>query len=172
MFEESDFIQSELYKNSLKISKRNTGVLYYDCSNFFFETEQESGLRQYGFSKEHRPNPIVQMGLFMDGWKRNGSDEVYDLTEIDEDKCYDKIFYKDRWIKSKRGQISYLYDDEWADDCEFALFSHFFISLRSFSVMLAVPHHTAIPTIAITTRKLFTIFFNASLHVTGQPLTH
>ncbi len=64
---ESDFIQSNLYKNSLKVSKRNTGILYYDCTNYFFEIEQEKGLKQYGFSKEHRPNPIVQMGLFMDG---------------------------------------------------------------------------------------------------------
>lgn len=64
---ESDFIQAELYKNSLNLSKRNTSILYYDCTNYFFETEQEDGLRQYGHSKEHRPNPIVQMGLFMDG---------------------------------------------------------------------------------------------------------
>lgn len=64
---ESDFIQSSLYNNSLKISKRNTGVLYYDCTNYFFEIEQEEGNKQYGLSKEHRPNPIVQMGLFMDG---------------------------------------------------------------------------------------------------------
>lgn len=64
---ESDFIQSELYKNSLEISKRNTGVLYYDCTNYFFEIEQEDGLKQYGFGKDHKPNPIVQMGLFMDG---------------------------------------------------------------------------------------------------------
>ena len=64
---ETDFIQSELYKNSLKVSKRNTHILYYDCTNYFFEIEQESGLRQYGPSKEHRPNPITQMGLFMDG---------------------------------------------------------------------------------------------------------
>lgn len=64
---ESDFIQTNLYKNSLKISKRNTGILYYDCTNYFFEIEQEKGLKQYGVSKEHRPNPIVQMGLFMDG---------------------------------------------------------------------------------------------------------
>lgn len=64
---ENEFIQSELYKNSLKVSKRNTGVLYYDCTNYFFELEQEEGLKQYGPSKEHRPNPIVQMGLFMDG---------------------------------------------------------------------------------------------------------
>lgn len=64
---ETDFIQSELYKNSLTLSKRNTSILYYDCTNYFFELEQENGLRQYGPSKEHRPNPIVQMGLFMDG---------------------------------------------------------------------------------------------------------
>ncbi len=64
---ETDFIQSELYKNSLKVSKRNTNILYYDCTNYFFEIEDESGLRQYGPSKEHRPNPITQMGLFMDG---------------------------------------------------------------------------------------------------------
>ena len=64
---ETDFIQSELYKNSLKVSKRNTNILYYECTNYFFEIEEESGLRQYGPSKEHRPNPITQMGLFMDG---------------------------------------------------------------------------------------------------------
>ena len=64
---ESDFIESSVYKNSLKISKRNTKVLYYDCTNFFFEIEKADGLKQYGVSKEHRPSPIVQMGLFMDG---------------------------------------------------------------------------------------------------------
>ncbi len=64
---EADFIQSSLYANSLAVSKRNTQVLYYDCTNYFFEIEQESGIKQYGYSKEHRPNPIVQMGLFMDG---------------------------------------------------------------------------------------------------------
>lgn len=64
---EVDFIQSELYKNSLKVSKRNTGILYYDCTNYFFEIEEEDGLKQYGLAKDHKPNPIVQMGLFMDG---------------------------------------------------------------------------------------------------------
>ena len=64
---ESDYIQSQLYKNSLSISKRNDRILYYDCTNYFFEIEQEDGLKQYGVSKEHRPNPIVEMGLFMDG---------------------------------------------------------------------------------------------------------
>ena len=64
---ETDFIQSALYENSLKVSKRNTGVLYYDCTNYFFEIEQEDGNKQYGPAKDHKPNPIVQMGLFMDG---------------------------------------------------------------------------------------------------------
>lgn len=178
---ESDFIQSELYKNSLKISKRNTGVLYYDCTNYFFEIEQEDGLKQYGVSKEHRPNPIIQMGLFMDGdgiplafninkgntneqvtlvpleeqilsdfnlskfvvctdaglsstdnrkfnnigsrafittqsikklkkhlkgwaldtngWHLSGENKVYDISNLDEEKYKDKIFYKERWIK-------------------------------------------------------------------------
>lgn len=178
---ESDFIQSKLYSNSLKISKRNTGVLYYDCTNYFFEIEQEDGLKQYGISKEHRPNPIVQMGLFMDGdgiplafsinkgntneqvtltplekqilsdfnlskfivctdaglastdnrkfndkeerafittqsikklkkhlkewaldscgWNLNNDMKTYDISELDEEKYKDKIFYKERWIK-------------------------------------------------------------------------
>ncbi len=64
---ETDFIQSELYKNSLSIFKRNDHVLYYDCTNYFFEIEQEDGFKQYGPSKENKPNPIVGMGLFMDG---------------------------------------------------------------------------------------------------------
>ena len=63
---ENDFIQSQLYLNSLKISKRNAGILYFDCTNYFFEIDVPSGLKQYGYSKEHRQSPIVQMGLFMD----------------------------------------------------------------------------------------------------------
>ena len=65
--EESDFIQSEVYKNTNYFGKRNDKILYYDCSNFYFEIEQEDGNKKYGKSKEHRPNPIVQMGLFIDG---------------------------------------------------------------------------------------------------------
>lgn len=63
---ESDYIQEELYRNSNFVHDRNTRILYYDCTNYYFETEQESGDRKYGKSKEHRPNPIVTMGLFMD----------------------------------------------------------------------------------------------------------
>ena len=64
--EESDFIQSELYKNSNFVHPRNQKILYYDCTNYYFEIEEESGSKHYGKSKENRPNPIVTMGLFMD----------------------------------------------------------------------------------------------------------
>ncbi len=64
---ECDFIQSEAYKNSNFQVDRNDGVLYYDCTNYYFEIEQEDGSKKYGKSKEHRPNPIVQMGMFTDG---------------------------------------------------------------------------------------------------------
>jgi len=64
---EYDFIQSELYKNSHLIGKRNDKLLFYDCTNYYFEIEQEDGIKKYGKSKEHRPNPIIQMGMFMDG---------------------------------------------------------------------------------------------------------
>ncbi len=65
--EENDLIQSEVFKNSNFLGERNSRILYYDCSNFYFEIEQEEGDKKYGKSKEHRPNPIVQMGLFIDG---------------------------------------------------------------------------------------------------------
>ena len=64
--EESDFIQSELYKNSNFLHPRNNRILYYDCTNYYFEIEEESDSKRYGKSKENRPNPIVTMGLFMD----------------------------------------------------------------------------------------------------------
>ena len=73
-----DYI-AHLFKNSNKIIKRDTSVCYFDCTNYYFEIEEQDedyidevtgefikGFRKYGPSKEHRPNPIVQMGLFMD----------------------------------------------------------------------------------------------------------
>lgn len=64
---ESDFIESEIYKNSIDVVDRKATILYYDCTNYFFEIEEADGLKQYGKSKENRPKPIVQMGLFLDG---------------------------------------------------------------------------------------------------------
>lgn len=177
---ENDYYQSQLYKNSDKIIDRKTGVLYYDCTNYYFEIEEEDDFRKYGVSKEHRPNPIVQMGLFMDadgiplsfslfngneneqpsmtplekkiikdfdmskfivctdaglsstenrrfndvgnrkfvttqsvkklksflkdfaladdGWSLPGSRKKYKLSELDEEKNFEKTFFKERWI--------------------------------------------------------------------------
>lgn len=177
---ENDFFQSQLYKNSQSITERRKDVLYYDCTNYYFEIEDEDDFRKYGVSKEHRPNPIVQMGLFIDsdgiplsfsvfdgnfseqpsmtplekkilqdfdtsdfvvctdsglssianrrfnsiqgrgfvtaqsikklkgflqdfclsddGWYLPGSGRKYKLSELDEEKDCDRVFYKDRWI--------------------------------------------------------------------------
>ena len=64
--EESDYIQSRLFKNSSDIQKRRTQVIYYDCTNFYFEIDPAEDDKQFGKSKENRPLPIVGMGLFMD----------------------------------------------------------------------------------------------------------
>lgn len=74
-----DLFLNHLFTESNNIVKRDTSVCYYDCTNYYFEIESPDeqcfddvtgeylyGLRQYGPSKEHRPNPIVEMGLFMD----------------------------------------------------------------------------------------------------------
>ena len=65
--ENMDYIQEQLFNNSKNVIKRNSKVIYYDCTNYFFEIDNEDDLRKYGISKEHKPNPIVGMGLFMDG---------------------------------------------------------------------------------------------------------
>ena len=64
---ETENIEAQVYKNSLNVIERNTKILYYDCTNYFFEVEQAEGIKQFGRNKENRPLPIVQMGLFMDG---------------------------------------------------------------------------------------------------------
>lgn len=75
-----DELQASIWASSQKMTKRNTRVIYYDCTNYYFETENNDlkesdkavsgrrvGIRRRGKSKEHRPNPIVQMGMLMDG---------------------------------------------------------------------------------------------------------
>lgn len=64
--EENDFIQAQLYHNSQKVIDRRRDILYYDCTNYFFELEEADDLRRYGKSKQHQPLPLVGMGLFMD----------------------------------------------------------------------------------------------------------
>ena len=186
---ESDYIQARLFRNSMVAGKRRTEVIYYDCTNFYFEIEEAEDDKQFGVSKENRPLPIVEMGLFMDrdgiplafcinpgneseqlsliplekklmekfdmsrfivctdaglssntnryfnsygkadatrdfittqsvkklkahlkkwalapeGWRLSGSDgrTTYNINELDEAECLDRIYYKSRWIKEK-----------------------------------------------------------------------
>lgn len=69
-------IQNQIYKRSSDFIERKLNTMYYDCTNYYFEIEIEDDFRKYGFSKEHRPNPIVQMGLFAD---ENGIPICFDL---------------------------------------------------------------------------------------------
>lgn len=97
-------IQSEVYKSSSQVCERNTGVLYYDCTNFFFEAEGEDALRKYGVSKEHRPNPIVQLGLFMDGngiplaFNVNPGSQSEQLSPIPTEKMIERDFGLSKFI--------------------------------------------------------------------------
>jgi len=188
---ENDFIQAELYKNSQKVVERRKDILYYDCTNYYFELEEADDLRRYGKSKQHQPLPLVGMGLFMDydgiplafdifpgnqseqptlkplekkvisdygldqiivctdaglssksnrkfndksiggerlrsfittqsvkqlpaylkdfaldpdGWHLIGDSRTYNISELDETEDYNKIYYKDRWIKEDLSQ--------------------------------------------------------------------
>ena len=116
--EESDFIQEELYRNSNFVHARNTRVLYYDCTNYYFEIEEENGNKKYGKSKEHRPNPLVTMGLFMDA---DGIPLAFDLfpgnqneqvtlkpleTKVIRDfECSEFIFCSDAGLGSKNNRF-------------------------------------------------------------------
>lgn len=116
--EESDFIQEELYKNSNFIHSRNSKILYYDCTNYYFETEAEDGIKKYGKSKEHRPNPIITMGLFMDA---DGIPLAFDIflgnqneqltlkplekKVIKDFNCSEFVFYSDAGLGGKSNRF-------------------------------------------------------------------
>lgn len=65
--ENLDDIQKELYINSKAVIDRNTKIHYFDCTNYYFDINEETDLQKYGKGKDHKPNPLVGMGLFMDG---------------------------------------------------------------------------------------------------------
>jgi len=115
--EESDFIQEELYHNSNFVHPRNSKILYYDCTNYYFEIEQEEGIKKYGKSKEHRPNPIVTMGLFMDAdgiplafdvFPGNQNEQTtlrpLESKVINDFKCSDFIFCSDAGLGGKQNR--------------------------------------------------------------------
>ena len=67
MADNIDFIQEKIFENSKNVIKRNSEIIYYDCTNYFFEIELDDEFRKYGINKQHQPKPQVGMGLFMDG---------------------------------------------------------------------------------------------------------
>ena len=118
MAEESYFIQEELYKNSNFVHPRNNKILYYDCTNYFFEIESEDGLKQYGKGKENRPNPIVTMGLFMDAdgiplafdiFPGNQNEQTtlqpLEATIIRDFNCNEFVFCSDSGLGSKNNRF-------------------------------------------------------------------
>ena len=64
---ETNFIQEKLFENSLNILDRNSKIIYFDCTNYYFEIPNENEFKKYGINKQHQPSPQVGMGLFMDG---------------------------------------------------------------------------------------------------------
>ena len=62
-----DYLQKEIYNNSKLVVNRDTRIIYFDCTNYYFDINEEDDLRKYGKGKDHKPNPLVGMGLFMDG---------------------------------------------------------------------------------------------------------
>ena len=114
--EESDYIQAELYRNSNYIHKRNTRVLYYDCTNYYFE--QERGDAKYGKNKENKPNPIVGMGLFMDAdgfplsfdlFPGNQNEQLtlkdHEHKVINDFQCSQFVYCSDSGLGSKKNRL-------------------------------------------------------------------
>jgi len=82
--EHKEALQLWMHERVLKKYSRDTSLVYYDLTNYYFETDQQDGFRMKGVCKEHRPDPIVQMGLFMD---RNGIPVSYKLFAGNEADC-------------------------------------------------------------------------------------
>lgn len=116
--DECDYIQAELYRNSNFIHKRNTAILYYDCTNYYFEIEQERGDAKYGKGKENRPNPIIGMGMFMDAdgfplsfdtYEGNQNEQLtlkpHEQKIINDFDCSRFIYVSDSGLGSKTNRV-------------------------------------------------------------------
>lgn len=116
--DECDYIQAELYRNSNFIHKRNTAILYYDCTNYYFEIEQERGDAKYGKGKENRPNPIIGMGMFMDAdgfplsfdtYEGNQNEQLtlkpHEQKIINDFDCSQFIYVSDSGLGSKTNRV-------------------------------------------------------------------
>ena len=62
-----DYIQKQLYSNSKSVVDRNTKIMFFDCTNYYFDINEETELQKYGHGKDGKAKPLVGMGLFMDG---------------------------------------------------------------------------------------------------------
>jgi transposase len=82
--EHRDNLQLWINEKIKKLYSRDSSLVYYDVTNYYFEIDQPDGLRRKGVSKEHRPNPIVQMGLFMD---KQGIPITYQLFPGNTNDC-------------------------------------------------------------------------------------
>ena len=92
-----DYIQKELYNNSKSVVDRNTKIYYFDCTNYYFDINEEDDLRKYGNSKDHKPNPLVGMGLFMD---EKGLPISFDIFPGNENETKHLIPLQEKIIKS------------------------------------------------------------------------
>lgn len=102
---EMDYIQEKLFENSLNTLNRNSRVIYFDCTNYYFEIDDEDDLKKYGINKQHQPKPQVGMGLFMDGDGIPLAMNIYSGNESEtkqllptENKIVDKFKLKDSRI--------------------------------------------------------------------------
>ena len=91
-----DYLQKELYNNSKSVVDRNTKIMYFDCTNYYFSINEEDELRKYGKGKDHRPNPLVGMGLFMDG---NGLPIAMNIFPGNENEAKNLLPLQEKMIK-------------------------------------------------------------------------
>jgi len=91
-----DSIQLRLNDKIKELYGRDSSLVYYDVTNFYFETDKIEEFRKKGVSKEHRPNPIVQMGLFMDN---NGIPITYQLFPGNTNDC---LTYRPNFSRIKK----------------------------------------------------------------------
>lgn len=82
--EKGNELQKWINDKIREVHGRDTSLVYYDVTNYYFESDSEDDFRKKGVCKEHRPNPIVQMGLFMD---TNGIPITYDLYAGNTNDC-------------------------------------------------------------------------------------
>lgn len=91
-----DEFQKDMFNNSQNLIERDASVIYYDCTNYYFEITQEDGKKKYGKSKENRPNPIIQMGLFMD---KNGLPLAFNLFDGNKNEQQSMVPLEEKILK-------------------------------------------------------------------------